>query len=102
MVNQLSFSRSDNTKLNLESLPVEVLYLIFKRLMPIDLVTLHNTSARLRIAVTGIKLLKDKCKFYFIISFHNKQNQFLLIFLITNLIVIKCQWYFIKFPRELN
>ena len=100
MVNQLSFSRSDNTKLNLESLPVEVLYLIFKRLMPIDLVTLHNTSARLRIAVTGIKLLKDKCKFYFIISFH-KQNQFPLIFLITNLIVIKCQsWYFIKSPRE--
>ena len=99
MVNQLSFSRSDNTKLNLESLPVEVLYLIFKRLMPIDLVTLHNTSARLRIAVTGIKLLKDKCKF--IISFHNKQNQFLLIFLITNLIVIKCQsWYVIKSPRE--
>ena len=48
---------------DLELLPNEILYLIFKCLKPIDLVTCYNTSRRLREAVTGIKSIGKDCKF---------------------------------------
>ena len=52
-------SNNENNKLELESLPNEVLNLILKLLGPNDLITCYNTSERLRNTVTICKLVFD-------------------------------------------
>ena len=52
-----NWSNDESNKLELESLPSEVLYLILKLLGPNDLVTCYNTSEGLRNAVKSCKLI---------------------------------------------
>ena len=63
MVVSCESSNFKSNKLELESLPNEVLYLILKLLGPNDLVTCYNTSEGLRNAVKSCKLVSNNNNF---------------------------------------
>ena len=65
MEDSIICGRNISYKLGLQLLPNEILFLVLKHLMPIDLISCYNTSKEMRNVVTRMEVFQNKCKLVF-------------------------------------